>query len=123
MKVAAKPSGALLMPKCDDGIESGGLEGRPDTKEESDADCHHKARADGPERDTGRKRRYQISDDEADGNAGENPEHTADLVSCAVLPGAVERQRILETVDVEERLRWLITFLLNEIATKKKGHN
>jgi Lon protease-like protein len=49
-----------------------------------------------------------------------NPEHAADLVSCAVLPGAVERQAILETVDVEERLRRLIRFLLHEIETKKK---
>src|SRR3954470_7034692 len=28
-----------------------------------------------------------------------DPEQAADLVSCAVLPGAVERQRILETAD------------------------
>ena len=50
-----------------------------------------------------------------------NPEHTADLVSCAVLPGAVERQAILETVDVEARLRRLIQFLLTEIRKKRKG--
>lgn len=49
-----------------------------------------------------------------------NPEHAADLVSCAVLPGAAERQMILETVDVEERLRRLIRFLLSEIESKKK---
>src|SRR2546427_6817352 len=47
-----------------------------------------------------------------------DPEQTADLVSCAVLPGAVERQTILETVDVEARLRRLIRFLLAEIQTK-----
>ena len=50
-----------------------------------------------------------------------DPEQAADLVSCAVLPGAVERQTILETVDVEARLRRLIHFLLVEIRNKKKG--
>jgi ATP-dependent Lon protease len=49
-----------------------------------------------------------------------DPEQTADLVSCAVLPGAVERQTILETVDVEARLRRLIYFLLAEIRAKRK---
>jgi hypothetical protein len=44
-----------------------------------------------------------------------------DLVSCAVLPGAAERQAILETVDVEVRLRRLIHFLLAEIRAKRKG--
>ena len=51
----------------------------------------------------------------------ENPEHAADLVSCAVLPRAVQRQSILETVDVEERLRRLIHFLLAEIKTSRKS--
>src|SRR5437762_4544805 len=50
-----------------------------------------------------------------------DPEQAADLVSCAVLPGAAERQTILETVDVETRLRRLIQFLLAEIRTKRKG--
>lgn len=50
-----------------------------------------------------------------------NPEHAADLVSCAVLPGAAERQTILETVDVEARLQRLIHFLLAEIRRKRKG--
>jgi ATP-dependent Lon protease len=50
-----------------------------------------------------------------------DPEQTADLVSCAVLPGGVERQAILETVDVEGRLRRLIQFLLAEIHKKRKG--
>src|SRR5947207_5281369 len=44
-----------------------------------------------------------------------DPEQTADLVSCAVLPGAVEGQSILETLDVEARLRVLIVFLFAEI--------
>lgn len=53
-----------------------------------------------------------------------DPEQAADLVSCAVLPGAVERQTILETVDVEARLQRLIRFLLTEIRNKQKenGH-
>ena len=50
-----------------------------------------------------------------------DPEQTADLVSCAVLPGGIERQAILETVDVESRLRRLIQFLLAEINRKRKG--
>jgi ATP-dependent Lon protease len=50
-----------------------------------------------------------------------DPEQAADLVSCAVLPGAVERQTILETVDVEVRLRRLIHFLLAEIRNKQRG--
>lgn len=49
-----------------------------------------------------------------------DPEQAADLVSCAVLPGAVERQSILETVEVEARLRRLIHFLLAEIRRKRK---
>src|SRR6267142_5226223 len=50
-----------------------------------------------------------------------DPEQTADLVSCAVLPGAAERQSILETVDVETRLRRLIRFLLAEIRITREG--
>src|SRR5437867_3276764 len=49
-----------------------------------------------------------------------DPEQAADLVSCAVLPGAAERQSILETVDVEARLQRLIRFLLAEIRTKRE---
>jgi ATP-dependent Lon protease len=52
-----------------------------------------------------------------------DPEQAADLVSCAVLPGAAERQRILETVDVEQRLKHLIRFLLAEIRNKRKGES
>jgi len=50
-----------------------------------------------------------------------DPEQAADLVSCAVLPGAAERQAILETVDVEARLRRLIRFLLAEIRAKRQS--
>jgi ATP-dependent Lon protease len=48
------------------------------------------------------------------------PEQAVDLVSCAVLPGATERQRILETIDVESRLRVLIQFLIAEIRKRQK---
>ena len=49
-----------------------------------------------------------------------DPEQAADLVSCAVLPGAAQRQTILETIDVEARLGHLISFLMAEIRNKTK---
>ncbi|HLP78158.1 MAG TPA: LON peptidase substrate-binding domain-containing protein [Candidatus Paceibacterota bacterium] len=49
------------------------------------------------------------------------PDQAVDLVSCAVLPNASERQTILETVDVESRLRVLIHFLVTEIRKRQKG--
>jgi len=51
-----------------------------------------------------------------------DPEQVVDLVSCAVLSGAAERQEILETVDVAARLRRLIHFLLAEIQARRKGN-
>lgn len=39
----------------------------------------------------------------------------ADLVSCTILSDPRQRQVMLETVDVETRLRYLICFLLKEI--------
>jgi len=51
-----------------------------------------------------------------------DPGQVVDLVSGAVLPGGVERQAILETVDVAARLRRLIHFLLAEIRAKRKGN-
>ena len=51
-----------------------------------------------------------------------DPEHVVDLISCAVLQGASDRQTILETLDVESRLRRLIYFLLAEIQAKRKGN-
>ena len=50
-----------------------------------------------------------------------DPEQAADLVSCAVLPEAAERQTLLEIADVETRLRRLIQFLLAEIRKDRKG--
>jgi ATP-dependent Lon protease len=44
-----------------------------------------------------------------------DPEQLTDLVSCAVLPDARERQAILETVEVDIRLRRLIHFLLADL--------
>lgn len=38
----------------------------------------------------------------------------ADLVSCTLLPDPRQRQVMLETVDVETRLRYLIHFLIKE---------
>lgn len=51
-----------------------------------------------------------------------NPEQATDLICCAVLPGAAERQSILETPDVESRLRRLIHFLLVEIRSQGKSN-
>ena len=52
-----------------------------------------------------------------------DPEQAADLVSSAVLPDAVERQAMLETVDVESRLRRLIQFLIEDIRShREKSH-
>jgi ATP-dependent Lon protease len=50
----------------------------------------------------------------------EDPEQLADLVSCAVLPDARERQAILETVAVDTRLHRLIQFLLADIRRHRK---
>lgn len=49
------------------------------------------------------------------------PDQVADLVSCALLPDAQERQTILETVEVEDRLKRLVRFLLAEIERVTKG--
>ncbi len=45
----------------------------------------------------------------------------ADLVSCALLPAPEQRQAMLETVEIEPRLRRLIQFLLSEISDLKRG--
>ena len=41
-----------------------------------------------------------------------DPGQMADLVSCTMLPGAAERQTILETIDLQERLKRVIAFLM-----------
>jgi Lon protease-like protein len=50
-----------------------------------------------------------------------DPDQLADLISCALLPGAEERQAILETVELEPRLRRLIRFLMVEIDQHRKN--
>jgi Lon protease-like protein len=50
----------------------------------------------------------------------ENPDQLADLISCTLLPGARERQTILETPNLEDRLKRLIHFLLAEIERHRK---
>ncbi len=49
-----------------------------------------------------------------------DPEQVADLVSCAVLEGPEQRQTILETVNLETRLKHLIHFLMAEIDRHRK---
>jgi len=48
------------------------------------------------------------------------PDQVADLVSCAVLSVAHERQTILETVNVEARLNRLIHFLAADLRRQRK---
>jgi len=54
-------------------------------------------------------------------DAIKDPEQAADMVSCATLPGGVERQAILEAADVETRLRRLVGYLVAEIRRKKSA--
>lgn len=49
-----------------------------------------------------------------------DPDQVADLVSCALLPDAAERQTILETIEIEPRLKHLIHFLMAEIRLNRK---
>jgi hypothetical protein len=50
-----------------------------------------------------------------------DPETVADLVSCALLPKAEHRQRILETLEIDQRLKFLIRFLLADIRRTQKS--
>ena len=50
-----------------------------------------------------------------------DPDQVADLVSCALLPGPHERQTILETIEIEPRLKHLIHFLMAEISQHRKN--
>jgi len=52
----------------------------------------------------------------------DDADQVADLVSCALLPSPVERQTILETVEVVPRLKHLIHFLMAEIREHRKTH-
>lgn len=51
-----------------------------------------------------------------------DPETVADLVSCALLPRAEHRQTILETIEIDRRLKCLIRFLLADIRRTQKSH-
>ena len=51
-----------------------------------------------------------------------NPEQIADLVSGTLLSSPLERQFLLETVDLETRLKHLIHFLMAEIRQHRKNH-
>jgi Lon protease-like protein len=53
-------------------------------------------------------------------SALQNPGRVADLVSCTLLTGTRERQIILEAVNLESRLRWLIHFLMTDIRRHRK---
>lgn len=44
----------------------------------------------------------------------QNPDHLADFVSCTLLSTATQRQTILETTNLEARLKFLIHFLIAE---------
>ena len=50
-----------------------------------------------------------------------DPDQVADLVSYALLPGPYERQTILETIEIEPRLKHLIHFLMAEISQHRKN--
>ena len=52
-----------------------------------------------------------------------SPDQVADLVSCALLPDALERQTILETVEIEGRLKHLIHFLIADVSRREKEKN
>jgi Lon protease-like protein len=49
-------------------------------------------------------------------------EQLADLVAYALLPDPLQRQTLLEAVDLELRLRHLIHFLMAEIRRQQKNH-
>ena len=50
-----------------------------------------------------------------------DPDQVADTISCALLPKADERQTILETIEIEPRLKHLIHFLMAEISQHRKN--
>jgi len=50
-----------------------------------------------------------------------DPETVADLVTVALLPRAEHRQTILETIEIDRRLKCLIRFLLADIRRTQKS--
>jgi len=61
--------------------------------------------------------------DELDPDELNNPEQIADLVSGTLLSSPLERQLLLETVDLEVRLKHLVHFLMAEIRRQGKNKN
>ena len=53
----------------------------------------------------------------------EDPGQLADMVACSLLTRAADRQCLLEAVDVAERLRRLVRFLIAEIPRHRKPEN
>lgn len=51
----------------------------------------------------------------------ENPDQLADLISCTLLPNPAERQTILETINLEHRLKRLIHFLIADIRRHRNN--
>lgn len=51
----------------------------------------------------------------------DNPDHLADLVTCTLISNPVERQIVLEAINLEERLKHLVHFLLAENRRCKKS--
>lgn len=51
----------------------------------------------------------------------EDPGQVADMVACSLLPDGSQRQVILETVELEKRLKYLVAFLVSEIRRLRKG--
>ena len=51
----------------------------------------------------------------------DDPDQVADLVACTFLPGPTQRQLILETVEVELRLKHLVHFLMAEVDAHRKN--
>jgi ATP-dependent Lon protease len=54
---------------------------------------------------------------------GNDPEQIVDLISWSLLSSPLERQLILETVDLEMRLKHLVHFLLAEIRRQNRDKN
>ena len=52
-----------------------------------------------------------------------DPGQITDLISCTFLTSPLERQLLLETIDLETRLKHLIHFLMAEIRRQKKHKN
>jgi Lon protease-like protein len=52
-----------------------------------------------------------------------DPDQLADLVSCTLLPKSTDRQTILETTHLENRLKHLVHFLIAEIHRHRKQDN